>query len=72
LKYKVFNIINWDSSFGIRTIDDFEYSLYKDKIKKLYAERMVFYRIDLRKIKTVQEAIAILEKIMEKNEIIKL
>lgn len=63
----------WDSSFGIRTIDDFEYSLYKDKIKKLYAEKNgIFIEIDLRKIKTVQEAIAILEKIMEKNEIIKL
>jgi len=48
--------------------EEFEYQKYKDKIKKSFAiKNGIYIEIDLRKIKTTEEAIGYIERIIEKT-----
>ncbi len=52
-----------------KTPDDFEDSKYRDKIKKQFAKKHgIYIEIDLRKIKTVEEAIKYIENIISKHQ----
>jgi len=48
--------------------EEFEYQKYKDKIKKTFAKKNgIYVEVDLRKIKTDEEAIGYIESILKTN-----
>jgi hypothetical protein len=73
-KWKIFIEVQGQQHFEYRkswhkTIENFKYSQYKDKIKKRFAKNNgIFLEIDIRKVKTIKEAKYMVEKIIDKQK----